>query len=45
MCGDPVDSHTIGSGHAPVDAHVYIAGQAVEKIDAALATARGEQSE
>lgn len=42
MCGDPVDSHTIGSGHAPVDAHSYMAGQVVEKIDAAFTLASGD---
>ena len=36
MCGDPVDSHNIGSGHSPVDSHVYYATQLLSKIDALL---------
>ena len=42
MCGDPVQSHSLGSGHAPVDSHAYYAGRLVEQIDAALASL-GEQ--
>lgn len=38
MCGDPVQSHSLGSGHAPVDSHAYYAGRLVEQIDAALAS-------
>ncbi len=36
MCGDPVEGHSIGSGHSPVDAHSYHAGNLVKQIDAAL---------
>lgn len=42
MCGDPVESHSFGSGHAPVDSHSYTASQAVERFDALIARARGE---
>lgn len=37
MCGDPVASHSIESGHAPVDSHLYAVGQASECYAAALA--------
>lgn len=36
MCGDPVKSHTIGSGHSPVDSHDYMANSTIKKIDEAL---------
>lgn len=42
MCGDPVAGHTIGSGHAPVDAHVYMASEIIAKIDTALASSGNE---
>jgi len=29
MCGDSIESHGFGSGHSPVDAGGYYAGQAV----------------
>ena len=39
-CGDPVSSHSIGSGHSPVDNHVYYAEQCCQNIEQALATWR-----
>lgn len=36
MCGDPVEGHSFGSGHSPVDSHAYMAHQIVEQIDEAL---------
>lgn len=39
-CGDPVSSHSIGSGHAPVDSHGYYAEKCCQNIDQALATWR-----
>ena len=36
MCGDPTDSHNMGSGHSPVDSHVYEASRFIERIDALL---------
>lgn len=35
-CGDPVESHNYGSGHAPVDELAYHAGQIADEISAAL---------
>ena len=43
MCGNIVDDHTIGDGHAPTDAGVYYAGQVMERIDAALAASTGQE--
>ena len=37
MCGGGVEVHSLGDGHAPVDAGEYYAGQVRERIDAALA--------
>lgn len=37
-CGDPVDGHTIGSGHSPVDADQYAVQQTVDQIDNTLAS-------
>lgn len=37
MCGSGVEGHSLGDGHAPVDAGEYYAGQVRERIDAALA--------
>lgn len=45
MCGDPVESHTVSSGHAPVDAHGYMASQLVESIDAALQSQPAEPTQ
>lgn len=39
MCGTAVESHSIGSGHAPVDAGAYQADGVVQQINAALAAA------
>lgn len=38
MCGSAVEAHGFGDGHSPVDAGVYYAGQAMERIDAKLAS-------
>ena len=40
-CGDTVDGHNLGSGHAPVDDLAYYAGQVAEKIRAAITKAEG----
>jgi len=42
-CGDRVEDHNMGSGHSPVDELSYAAAGYVEKIDAALSKALGEQ--
>lgn len=36
VCGDPIDSHSIGSGHSPVDAGDYHVWCLVEEIDKVL---------
>lgn len=45
MCGDPVASHDIYSGHSPVDTHLYYAEQVIEKIDTLIAKASGIETE
>ena len=40
MCGDKVEGHNIGSGHSPVDAHVYAASHFVEEARALLEGAK-----
>ena len=41
MCGDPIESHGMGSGHSPVDSHSYVADAAITKARAAIARAKG----
>lgn len=42
MCGDPIEGHSFGSGHALVDSHGYMADKVIEQIDAAIAKATGQ---
>lgn len=37
-CGDAVDTHTMGSGHSPVDDLAYYAGQLADELSQALGT-------
>lgn len=39
-CGSPVDSHTMGDGHSPVDDGVYYGYSIINQAEAALATHR-----
>jgi hypothetical protein len=40
-CGDSMEAHGLGSGHSPVDAGDYFAGQAIAAARAAIARAEG----
>lgn len=44
MCGDLIDSHTIGSGHSPVDSGLYYADQLRTQINEALAALRAGEA-
>jgi len=44
-CGSPVDGHTMGDGHSPVDEGDYYQGKAIEAARAAIEKATGEKHE